>query len=252
MSEINELLDELKGRYLSWRRSGDAQGEASEFEETIEASPDIEFTPIDPHLSDDALPLRAFSALHPAWIQARCDGETFAQGLQCCLNGRVTRVHALNARMTGTVRGRRYYDQEILLRDGTLLASCSCEQAAPPALSPAEQTAASENGAKTNTPPRTLPCKHIVAVLLAYLRPFTETPLETLRAVDVSRRSPPIPEKMVCPITRQPLDPARPLFQCEHCGMCYSPEGWKFLLKSDKGRCCGCECQNTVKVAASS
>ena len=57
---------------------------------------------------------------------------------------------------------------------------------------------------------------------------------------------------MVCPVTRQTLSPNRPLFQCEHCGLCYSPEGWDFLRKEARGVCCNCNARNTVKEVAGS
>ncbi len=250
MSEIVELVDELKSRYVSWRARTRARDEAAPaFEEVYEPSPDVEFTTLDPRTSDENVPLHDFADVSVAWIQTHSTGEAFAQGRKCYLDKQVTRVHAHGSRMTGTTRERGYCDQEITLRDGTLFANCSCAASRAPAapLSPAPNNADPQAGKRADKQPdaRTLACKHVVAILLAYINPS-----ETRGAINA-----PLPKTdrppLVCPITRQTLGPSRPLYQCDQCGTCFSTEGWKFLQDADKGRCCGCDTRNTIKVVVS-
>lgn len=51
----------------------------------------------------------------------------------------------------------------------------------------------------------------------------------------------------VCPVTRQSLDAKAGTYQCERCGIRYSPEGWQFLRQTDRGACCICRCIGTVR-----
>ena len=50
----------------------------------------------------------------------------------------------------------------------------------------------------------------------------------------------------VCPVTRRPLRAGMRIYQCRECKMSYSPEGWEFLRKTDRGRCCGCRSARTI------
>ena len=46
---------------------------------------------------------------------------------------------------------------------------------------------------------------------------------------------------LVCPVTRQSLQTGSVLlYLCRDCNTSYSAEGWDFLKKMDKGRCCNC------------
>ena len=248
LSEVYELFDELKDRYQSWRTQVRTRQEGP-LVEPMEEAPDIEFTPLDPNASPSLPSRRTFSDLSAAWIEAQCAAGVFAQGIACFRNRRVTRVHALGGRMTGTTREQRYEDQEILLRDGELFASCSCERVSPAPNAPSSPSVGSAvTPAQPPDETPTLRCKHVVAVLLAYLQTNANAP-----AADTPAR-PPVAapdrsDKLICPVTRQPLEIGQPLFQCLQCGMNYSAEGWKFLQQADKGRCCGCESRNTVKPA---
>lgn len=257
MSEIVELVDELKSRYLSWRARTRSRDEiAPALNEVYESSPDVEFTTLDPRTSDENVPLHDFADVSVAWIQTHTTREVFAQGRKCYLDKQVMRVHAHGPRMTGTTKERGYRDQEITLSDGTLAAKCSCVASRTPAASlPPAPNVPNEGGQQAdertdrrsdNQPDtRTLACKHVVAILLAYINPS-----ETRGAMDApcpKAHRPPL----VCPVTRQTLGPSRPLYQCEQCGTCFSAEGWKFLQDADKGRCCGCDTRNTIKVVES-
>lgn len=55
------------------------------------------------------------------------------------------------------------------------------------------------------------------------------------------------PEDARCPITRHTLVPGQLLYQCQQCGLTFSKEGWQFLKKVDRGRCCGCHSRNTIR-----
>ena len=242
MSEINSLVDELKDRYRSWQsraRSRDAA--APLLDQVYETPPDVEFTALNPRSSGDEVPLHTFQDISVTWVQAHCAPGVFAQGRKCCLDKQVTRVHARGARMTGTTGERGYCDQEITLRDGVLSARCTCETASASVVStaPAADPAGKLSGA------RTLACKHVVAILLAYIHPDEAQNIPTAPAPVVDR--PPL----VCPVTRQTLDAARSMYQCEQCGTCFSAEGWKFLQDADKGRCCACDTRHTVKIVVS-
>ncbi len=253
MSEIVELVDELKSRYQSWRARTRSRDEvAPALEEVYEASPDVDFTTLDPRSSDENVPLHDFADVSVAWIQTHTTREVFAQGRKCYLDKQVTRVHAHGPRMTGTTKERGYCDQEITLRDGTLAAKCSCAASRAPATPlPPVLPAPNDAGKQADKRPdeqsdkqpdaRTLACKHVVAILLAYINPS-----ETRGAMDAPRPKTDRPP-LVCPVTRQTLSPSRPLYQCEQCGTCFSAEGWKFLQDADKGRCCGCDTRNTIK-----
>jgi hypothetical protein len=237
LSEVYELFDELKDRYHSWRLQVRSRREAPSVDQMEEAS-DIEFMSLEPNAPPSVVSRRNFTGLSAAWIEAQCAPGVFTQGRSCYQNRCVTRIHALGARMTGTTREQRYEDQEILLRDGALFASCSCEPVSPstgaPAASRPDSSSAGSAVPAAKAPDVTpiLRCRHVVAVLLAYLQ-------------NADRR-----DKLMCPVTRQPLEIGQTLFQCRQCGMNYSAAGWKFLQKADKGRCCGCESRNTVKPAA--
>ena len=242
LSEMNNLVGEIKDRYRSWRTRARSRDEAAPtLEKVYETSPDVEFTALNPRSSSDEVPLHAFEDISVTWIQAHCTADVFGQGRKCYLDKQVTRVHAHGARMTGTTRERGYCDQEITLQNGVLSARCACETSPVPS---APLPSASSAGVQS-LPARTLACKHVVAILLAYLHP-DEAPdaLNTLNTLPSVVARPPL----VCPVTRQTLDPARPLYQCEQCGTSFSAEGWKFLQDADKGRCCACDTRNTIKI----
>jgi hypothetical protein len=69
---------------------------------------------------------------------------------------------------------------------------------------------------------------------------------------DVSRQGDAVPgsrpgeESCVCPVTRQSLRRGQKIYQCRQCKIAYSPEGWEFLRKMERGRCCGCKGKDTV------
>ena len=249
LSEVYELFDELKDRYHSWRRERTSRRQALVVEHMEEAS-DIEFTSLEPNASLSVASRRTFAGLGAAWIESQCAPGVFAQGRACYQHQCVTRVHALGTRMTGTTRGKGYEDQEILLRDGMLFASCSCERAAssvdtPSVLPPKFSAGSSAVSLQSFEAAPSLRCCHVVAVLLAYLHDTVnasavETPARPQNTPAEKR------DKLICPVTRQTLEVGQPLFQCRQCGMNYSAEGWKFLQQADKGRCCGCESRNTV------
>ena len=52
---------------------------------------------------------------------------------------------------------------------------------------------------------------------------------------------------LVCPVTRQSLQRGDALFLCSNCNTAYSVEGWNFLRKTDRGRCCQCRHIGAVK-----
>ncbi len=276
MSDIQELLAELRERYENWRtrmraRNGDAQ-----VEETPEI-PGVEFVSLDPLAPPAPIPPRTFADIKLAWIATLCDPEVLAQGEQCARTRRVTRVHALGNRMTGTVQEMRYEDQEIFLQDGRLIASCTCDQTTRAGSKAAnyselrseqqsdrqsEQLSErqSERGTGSNVAQRensgtgrTLRCRHVVAILLAYIQQQNREMSVTTsaRSNNTTTDLPPsasVVKAVVCPVTRQPLVAGQPFYQCIQCGMAYSDAGWEFLRKADKGRCCGCERRKTVQL----
>ena len=202
--------------------------------------PEIEFTPLDPFAPTRPGTPRAFTDLTPAWIATQCAPHIYAQGQQLVTRKQVTRAVAHGGRLTGTTREQRYEDQEIIFEDGAIAASCTChKRAAASTASPAS----ANNSSPIQADSRTLACSHVVAVLLAYL----QAPTPVLANPVPIRASSAASVKLVCPITRQPLNPNRLLLQCSHCGLCYSPEGWDFLRKQSRGCCCNCNARNTVK-----
>lgn len=249
MSEVRELVDELKDRFTAWRFRQRAEQNLAAYDpaDTSTDVPEIEFIPLDPFQKTKPGMPRAFADLTAAWIATQCAPHIFAQGQQLLTRKQVTRVHARGARLTGTTRERHYDDQEILFQDGTLTASCTCRKRAAIAV-PALPSANANNRNPLPEPTRTLACPHVVAVLLAYLQMPAPALLNPLQSGSVKRAS----GKLVCPVTRQPLSPTRTLFQCGHCGLCYSPEGWEFLRKEARGCCCNCQARNTVKEVVSS
>lgn len=249
MSEVRELVDEIKDRITTWRRSRSGQNPvAYDSTELNTDVPEIEFTPLDPFAPSKPGTPRAFADLTPAWIATQCAPHIFAQGQQLVTRKQVTRAVAHNGRLTGTTREQRYEDQEILFQDSSLVASCTCQKrTAAPAASPAS-SAGGSNSSPIQPPARTLSCAHVVAVLLAYLQAPPSVVLNSAPNRAASAAS----GKLVCPVTRQPLNPNRTMFQCSHCGLCYSPEGWDFLRKEARGCCCNCNARNTVKEAVNS
>ena len=248
MSEVRELVDEIKDRLSAWRfRSRSGQNPVGyDSTESNTDTPEIEFTSIEPfQTAKPRTSLRAFADLTPAWIAAQCAPHIFAQGQQLVTRKQVTRAVAHGGRLTGTTREQHYEDQEIMLQDGVLTASCTCKKRTT---APSSTAASSPTGSSPiPLPARTLACSHVVAVLLAYL----QSPPPVIANPAPSRAASAASIKLVCPITRQPLNPNRPMLQCSHCGLCYSPEGWAFLRKEARGRCCNCDARNTVKEVAS-
>ena len=224
--------------------------------EDVPETPDIEFTMLDPLTSSD-MPPRSFAEVRLSWLATLCAPDIFAQGQQCYLAKRVTRVHAHGMRMTGTISEKRFEDQEILLQDGKLFATCTCEGAPALTVSTIPVQGDMIPGTRLAQNPdagRTLRCRHVVAIMLAYLQtPIgsnsngPERPSQTLEQAQALKQE--IQEKLVCPVTRQKLEPKQAFYQCSRCGMCYSTEGWEFLRTADKGRCCGCESRKTIKQA---
>ena len=53
-------------------------------------------------------------------------------------------------------------------------------------------------------------------------------------------------QELICPVTRKSLKKGARLYLCRACNTSYSPEGWEFLKKTDKGRCCNCRERNSV------
>ncbi len=51
---------------------------------------------------------------------------------------------------------------------------------------------------------------------------------------------------LICPVTRKSLQKGSPLYLCRECNTAYSVEGWDFLRKTDRGRCCNCRRIGTV------
>lgn len=51
---------------------------------------------------------------------------------------------------------------------------------------------------------------------------------------------------LVCPVTRQRLQKGALLYLCRDCNTTYSAEGWHFLEKTDRGRCCHCRHTGSV------
>lgn len=272
MSDIQELLAELRDRYENWRTRMRARNEPPQVEQVLEI-PGVEFVPLDPLASPAPIPPRTFADIKLAWIATLCDPDVLAQGEQCARTRRVTRVHALGNRMTGTVQETRYEDQEIFLQDGHLIASCTCDQttrAGSKAANYSERASergserlserASERGVGWNVTERenssagrTLRCRHVVAILLAYIQQQSRelSVTTSTRSSNSTTGLPPaasVAKAVVCPVTRQPLVAGQPFYQCLQCGMAYSDAGWEFLRKTNKGRCCGCESRKTVQI----
>lgn len=53
-------------------------------------------------------------------------------------------------------------------------------------------------------------------------------------------------QELVCPVTRAILKRGSRLYRCNSCNTTFSPEGWEFLRKNDRGRCCSCRLRGTV------
>ena len=51
---------------------------------------------------------------------------------------------------------------------------------------------------------------------------------------------------LLCPVTRLPLQKGSFLYLCRDCNTAYSAEGWDFLRKTDRGRCCHCRHTDSV------
>ena len=45
---------------------------------------------------------------------------------------------------------------------------------------------------------------------------------------------------LICPVTRKSLRRGSLFYLCRDCNTAYSVEGWEFLRRTDKGRCCNC------------
>lgn len=238
VSEVRELVEELKDRFTAWRlRSRSEQHSSAPYPADANADvPGIEFIPLDPFQTPKPGNPRAFTDMTPAWIAAQCPPHIFAHGQQLVTRKQVARAVAHGGRLTGTTRERHYEDQEIRLAGGSVTAACTCQKRenglsaaiTSPAAHPAHEAT------------HVLPCRHVVAVLLTYL----QTPASLAAP---PKRSSSTADKLVCPVTRQTLKPGRTLLQCAQCGLYYSPEGWEFLRKEARGHCCNCNARNTVK-----
>src|SRR5579872_2226833 len=68
-----------------------------------------------------------------------------------------------------------------------------------------------------------------------------EIDFQPITPASASSRALPSGERVwICPVTRQSLTPGNGVWQCTQCKMPYSREGWEFLRKTARGRCCGC------------
>jgi len=186
--------------------------------------PEIAFTTLAPSNGASAPP-PTLASLGVPWIRAHSESFLFTRA-QALLRERCVHLEAVDeTHVYAATTGRAPHRQVVLFFTDRLILDCSCR---PPRIHVFSEGIYRDR----------LPCEHLIAALLAVVN-AQESPL-----VSVS-----ITGEMLCPITRLPLRSGQKMYQCLHCGQFYSPEGWEFLRKMDRGRCCACRQRKTIALA---
>ena len=191
---------------------------------------EVVFSPLLPVASAGAI--SNFEDMSEEWLKEQVGEAVFGLGLWTQENNLVRKVEVQGFYLRGEVasstpNSQLLYLVELSLMDGQLQGACSCSRQFEGIM--AQGVLPYLGGAFP-------PCKHISAVLVAFIRSRTpQNTVERLRNI------------CVCPVTRQTLQTGTQIFLCNQCGTAYSSEGWEFLVEVDRGKCCNCHNQNSVQ-----
>ncbi len=191
---------------------------------TADTDDEVEFTILSP-VSGTPDVLLSFTLLTETWLRRHCDSFTYDRANVLTSKTNVVLVSSSKDSLIAAVRNESGDTCNVsanITVDG-LTTTCSCD----------EFKRAIENSSD-NLRER-LACEHITALLKHCLdRNVFNSPAST---ENVS----------VCPITRHPLDVHHLFYRCERCSLSFSVEGWDFIKRLDRGRCCGCHTRGTIR-----